>query len=172
MPTRPGEFGHGKFDIRVDVGQRQDEIGELAEAFNAMAESLSKSEERRTEFIANVSHELKTPMTTIAGFADGILDGTIPPEREKEYLQVISSETRRLSRLVRNMLDISRLRAADDSTAPGTVRHWGGPGPGSGQPGKQDQRQEPECEHSPARGAPARVGRPGRHHAGLLQSAG
>ena len=111
------EFGHGKFDIRVDVGQRQDEIGELAEAFNAMAESLSKSEERRTEFIANVSHELKTPMTTIAGFADGILDGTIPPEREKEYLQVISSETRRLSRLVRNMLDISRLRAADDSTA-------------------------------------------------------
>lgn len=111
------EFGHGDFEVRVDVGKRQDEIGELAEAFNSMAESLAKSEERRTEFIANVSHELKTPMTTIAGFADGILDGTIPPEREKEYLQVISSETRRLSRLVRNMLDISRLRASDGSTA-------------------------------------------------------
>ena len=101
-------FGHGDLNVRVDVGNREDEIGELADAFNSMAESLAKSEERRSEFIANVSHELKTPMTTIAGFADGILDGTIPPEREKEYLKVISSETRRLSRLVRNMLDISR----------------------------------------------------------------
>lgn len=111
------EFGHGKLDVRVDVGERQDEIGELADAFNAMAESLSKSEERRSEFIANVSHELKTPMTTIAGFADGILDGTIPPEQEKEYLQVISSETRRLSRLVRNMLDISRMKSEDEGAA-------------------------------------------------------
>ena len=111
------QFGHGDLDVRVDVGRRQDEIGELAEAFNAMADSLAKSEERRTEFIANVSHELKTPMTTIAGFADGILDGTIPPEREKEYLQVISSETRRLSRLVRSMLDISRLRSSGEGAA-------------------------------------------------------
>ncbi len=111
------EFGHGNLKVRVDAGGRQDEIGELAEAFNAMAESLSKSEERRSEFIANVSHELKTPMTTIAGFADGILDGTIPPEREREYLQVISSETRRLSRLVRNMLDISRVRSSEAGDA-------------------------------------------------------
>jgi signal transduction histidine kinase len=105
------QFGHGELDVRVDVGQRKDEIGELAEAFNAMAESLSNSEKRRSEFIANVSHELKTPMTTIAGFADGILDGTIPPEKEREYLQIISSETRRLSRLVRSMLDLSRLQS-------------------------------------------------------------
>ena len=104
------QFGHGQLDVRVDVGPRRDEIGELAEAFNAMADSLAKSEHRRTEFVANVSHELKTPMTTIAGFADGILDGTIPPEKEREYLQVISSETRRLSRLVRSMLDLSRLQ--------------------------------------------------------------
>ena len=110
-------FGHGELGVRVDVGERDDEIGELADAFNSMAESLSKSEERRTEFIANVSHELKTPMTTIAGFAEGILDGTIPPEREQEYLTVISSETRRLSRLVRNMLDISRMRSEDEDTA-------------------------------------------------------
>ena len=105
------QFGHGELDVRVDVGKRRDEVGELADAFNAMADSLAKSEQRRTEFIANVSHELKTPMTTIAGFADGILDGTIPPEKEKQYLQVISSETRRLSRLVRSMLDLSRLQS-------------------------------------------------------------
>ena len=111
------QFGHGNLDVRVDVGPREDEIGELAEAFNAMADSLAKSEAQKSEFIANVSHELKTPMTTIAGFADGILDGTIPPEREREYLQVISSETRRLSRLVRSMLDISRLRSAGGESA-------------------------------------------------------
>ena len=110
-------FGHGELSVRVDVGERDDEVGELADAFNSMAESLAKSEERRSEFIANVSHELKTPMTTIAGFAEGILDGTIPPEREKEYLTVISSETRRLSRLVRNMLDISRVRSEDSDAA-------------------------------------------------------
>ena len=108
------KFGHGEFDIRLTgYENRKDEIGELATAFNNMADSLAKSEARRSEFVANVSHELKTPMTTIAGFADGILDGTIPPEREKEYLQVISNETRRLSRLVRRMLDLSRLEASD-----------------------------------------------------------
>ncbi len=105
------QFGLGQLDVRVDVGNRRDEVGELAEAFNAMAESLSKSEQRRSEFIANVSHELKTPMTTIAGFADGILDGTIPPDQERHYLEIISSETRRLSRLVRSMLDLSRLQS-------------------------------------------------------------
>jgi len=105
------QFGLGRLDVRVDVGNRRDEVGELAEAFNAMADSLSKSEQRRSEFVANVSHELKTPMTTIAGFADGILDGTIPPEQERHYLEIISSETRRLSRLVRSMLDLSRLQS-------------------------------------------------------------
>ena len=105
------QFGLGELDVRVDVGPRRDEVGELAEAFNAMADSLAKSEQRRSEFIANVSHELKTPMTSIAGFADGILDGTIPPDQERHYLQIISSETRRLSRLVRSMLDLSRLQS-------------------------------------------------------------
>ena len=104
------QFGLGQLDVRVDVGNRRDEVGELAEAFNAMAESLAVSEQRRTEFIANVSHELKTPMTSIAGFADGILDGTIPRSQERHYLEIISSETRRLSRLVRSMLDLSRLQ--------------------------------------------------------------
>ena len=117
MAEAARKFGLGEFDTRVEVGNRKDEVGELAEAFNNMADALAKSEARRSEFVANVSHELKTPMTTIAGFADGILDGTIPPEREREYLKVISAETRRLSRLVRKMLDLSRLQSAEYVTA-------------------------------------------------------
>jgi signal transduction histidine kinase len=112
------KFAHGEFDARVKgYEERNDEIGELAHAFNAMAESLGKAEARRSEFVANISHELKTPMTTIAGFADGILDGTIPPERERDSLQIISSETRRLSRLVRRMMDLSRLQASENVAA-------------------------------------------------------
>ena len=120
MAEAARKFGRGDFDVRVTGYEgRCDEISTLAEAFNTMASSLEKVESQRSEFIANVSHELKTPMTTIAGFADGILDGTIPPERERECLQVISTETRRLSRLVRRMLDLSRLEAADRSAAQG-----------------------------------------------------
>ena len=74
-----------------------------------MAESLSSSENIRRSFVANVSHELKTPMTTIAGFIDGILDGTIPPDKEKYYLRIVSDEVKRLSRLVKSMLDLSRI---------------------------------------------------------------
>ena len=118
MAAAAGRFGQGEFDIRVEGCEgRRDEVGELAEAFNAMADSLAKSEAQRSEFIANVSHELKTPMTTIAGFTDGILDGTIPREKEEEALRTISSETRRLSRLVRRMLDVSRLQSSENITA-------------------------------------------------------
>lgn len=106
-------FGMGEYHVRAEGTERKDELGELARAFNSMADSIALSEEKRTEFIANVSHELKTPMTTIAGFAEGILDGTIPPEREREYLKTISDETRRLSRLVRRLLDTSRMQAPD-----------------------------------------------------------
>ncbi len=104
-------FGHGDLDARVEVKPTYpEEIQELALAFNNMAASLQKSEYQRQEFVANVSHELKTPMTTIAGFADGILDGTIPPQRQDHYLQLISEETKRLNRLVRSMLDTARLQ--------------------------------------------------------------
>ena len=106
-------YAEGDFDIRMNDYGRDDEIGELAASFNAMAESLQQTERQRREFIANISHELKTPMTTIAGYTDGILDGTIPPEREKQYLQIISGESRRLSRMVRRMLDVSQLQAID-----------------------------------------------------------
>lgn len=106
-------YAEGDFDIRMYDYGRKDEIGELATSFNAMAESLQQTERQRREFIANISHELKTPMTTIAGYTDGILDGTIAPENERQYLQIISDESRRLSRLVRRMLDVSQLQAID-----------------------------------------------------------
>lgn len=107
------KFGMGEYDTRVEDYGRKDEIGDLATAFNAMADSLASSEKRRQEFVANISHELKTPMTTISGFTNGILDGTIPPEKVNDSLQVISSETARLSRLVRRMLDVSALQARE-----------------------------------------------------------
>ena len=95
MAEAARKFGQGEFDVRVTSYEgRCDEISTLAEAFNAM----------------------KTPMTTISGFAEGILDGTIPPEREKESLQIVVSETRRLSRLVRRMLDLSRLNALAETS--------------------------------------------------------
>ena len=72
----------------------------------------------RRNFIANISHELKTPMTTIAGFIDGILDGTIPPEKQKHYLGIVSQEVKRLSRLVRTMLDLSRIDSGEMKLRP------------------------------------------------------
>ena len=104
-------FAHGNLDARVKIEEDcSEEMEELALAFNNMASSLQKSEYQRQEFVANVSHELKTPMTTIAGYIDGILDGTIPAHRQQYYLQIVSDETKRLSRLVRSMLDISQLQ--------------------------------------------------------------
>ena len=104
-------FGHGDLDARVKLTRDYpEEVEDLALAFNNMAQELQKSEYQRKEFVANVSHELKTPMTTISGYVDGILDGTIPAERSRYYLQIVSDETKRLSRLVRSMLDISKLQ--------------------------------------------------------------
>ena len=111
MAKTANAFGHGDLTARVKLeGNYTREINELALAFNNMATSLQKSEYQRQEFVANVSHELKTPMTTIGGYIDGILDGTIPPQRSRHYMQIVSDETKRLSRLVRSMLDVSRLQ--------------------------------------------------------------
>ena len=111
MARAASDFGHGRLESRVKVHEKYPEdIKELALAFNNMASSLQKSEYQRQEFVTNVSHELKTPMTTIGGYIDGMLDGTIPPEQHRQYMQIVSDETKRLSRLVRSMLDISRLQ--------------------------------------------------------------
>ena len=112
MAKAANAFGHGNLEARVRVEDSySEETRDLAVAFNNMASSLQKSEYQRQEFVANVSHELKTPMTTISGYVDGILDGTIPPERREHYLRIVSDETKRLSRLVRSMLDISQLQS-------------------------------------------------------------
>lgn len=104
------EYAQGRFTVRVKV-DGQDEITELSRAFNNMATSLATHEENRNTFIANVSHDLRTPMTTISGFVDGILDGTIPPEEQERYLKTISGEVHRLSRLVNTLLEVSRLES-------------------------------------------------------------
>ncbi len=100
----------GDFSRRIPV-TRDDEIGELAVSFNQMTNSLARLEEVRKSFIANVSHELKTPMTTIGGFIDGIIDGTIDAEKQPYYLNIVHDEIKRLSRMVESMLNISRLES-------------------------------------------------------------
>lgn len=114
MARAANAFGHGDLEARVRLDDHySDEVRDLAIAFNNMASSLQKSEYQRQEFVANVSHELKTPMTTISGYVDGILDGTIPESRREHYLHIVSDETKRLSRLVRSMLDISQLQTQE-----------------------------------------------------------
>lgn len=112
MSIAAKSFAAGNFDIRVPV-TGHDEVAELASAFNNMANSLSNLEEMRSSFLANVSHDLRTPMTTISGFIDSILDGAIPPEKHKHYLNIISEEIKRLSRLVNSLLDITRIQAGE-----------------------------------------------------------
>jgi len=113
MTQATRRYAEGDFDVRMHDDGKSEEIAELVASFNAMADSLQRTEMQRREFIANVSHELKTPMTTIAGYTDGILDGTIPPENERQYLEIIADESRRLSRLVRRMLEVSQLQSMD-----------------------------------------------------------
>ena len=105
-------FAAGQLDVRVRV-RGSEEVAELAAAFNNMAESLETSEKMRNAFISNVSHDLRTPMTSISGFIDGILDGVIPPEKHKHYLSIVSAEVKRLSRLVVSLLDLSRIEAGE-----------------------------------------------------------
>lgn len=108
-------YAKGDFSYRIprDNGQSVREFDELAAAVNSMADDLEQLENTRTNFIANVSHELKTPMTTIGGFIDGILDGTIDREHQEDYLKIVSDEVKRLSRLVISMLNMSKMEAGE-----------------------------------------------------------
>ncbi|MGL4654407.1 MAG: ATP-binding protein [Sarcina sp.] len=104
------KIAKGRVSERVKINSN-DELGELANNFNNMAESIEKFEMNRREFISNVSHELRSPMTSIKGFIAGILDGIIPPDKEHFYLEKVSDEIERLTRLISDLLDISAMQA-------------------------------------------------------------
>ena len=110
-------FSKGDFSARVQV-RGKDEVAQLCSSFNEMADALEQVETSRRGFMANISHDLKTPITSIVGFIDGILDGTIPQERSAQYLQKVSTEMKRLSRLVYSILDVTRLEGGQVSIVP------------------------------------------------------
>lgn len=116
MSDAAKKYADGDFSAKIPVSEKhhlfgRTEIDELAESFNTMASALATMENSRRDFISNVSHELKTPMTTISGFVDGILDGTIAFEEQDKYLGIVSDEVKRLSRLVTGMLNMNKLEA-------------------------------------------------------------
>lgn len=100
----------GEVERRVRITS-QNEISELAKSFNFMADSLERVERNRREFISNVSHELRSPITSIKGFIGGILDGIIPKDKENYYLSIAYEEIQRLTRLVNDLLDLSAMEA-------------------------------------------------------------
>ncbi len=110
MSAATKRFAIGDFTYRVKV-KGDDELAELGRAFNDMADSLDALESSRRNFVSNVSHELRTPMTSIGGFIDGMLDGTIPKEKYDYYLEIVSSEVKRLTRLVVTMLNMSKIES-------------------------------------------------------------
>lgn len=106
------DIAAGNFDERIAVTEK-DEIGQLASSFNFMADSLQKLDDMRNRFISDISHELRTPMTSISGFVSGILDGTIPPEKHNEYLKIVLDESDRLKKLVTDMLEMSKMSSSE-----------------------------------------------------------
>lgn len=112
MAQAAGAMAKGDFDVRAPESKVR-EIDELAVSFNAMAGQLSQLEDSRREFVANVSHELRSPMTSIQGFVEGMADGTIPEAEHPRYLAIVSDEIRRLSKLVSDLLSLSRMEKKD-----------------------------------------------------------
>ena len=106
-------FGGGDLSVRVEGVEGEGEAADLARTFNRMADNIQMNDNSRGQFMGNIAHELRTPMTTIKGFIDGILDGTIPPDMQNHYLQLVSEETGRLARLIQNMLDLSKLESGE-----------------------------------------------------------
>ena len=104
-------IANGDFEQRVKV-HSDDELGELAESFNHMAESLQAHEKVQKDFIANVSHDLRSPLTSMNGFLTAMLDGTIPPEKQEKYLKIVLEETKRLSRMTQGIVELSRAQSS------------------------------------------------------------
>lgn len=104
------EFAAGNLDRRVEI-QGDDEMAQLGASINRMAQDLSNLEESRRSFVASVSHELRSPLTCISGYVEGMLDGTISEADRPRYLCVVRDETKRLSKLVNELLDLSRFES-------------------------------------------------------------
>ncbi len=105
-------YAKGRFDARINV-IGHDEVSELSTAFNNMANELDLLEKKRNQFLSDVSHELRSPMMAILGFVEGIRSGSVPKEKEEYYLDITIDEVKRLSRLVADLLDVSRLEMGE-----------------------------------------------------------
>lgn len=108
LTAATNEIVGGNYELRMDVSRR-DEIGDLARHFTQMARSLKQLDDMRQEFVANVSHEIQSPLTSIQGFAEAILSGEATPAEERRYLQIIEEESRRLSSLSKQLLTLAAL---------------------------------------------------------------
>lgn len=99
-------------DYNVELPKvSSDEIGELAESFNQMVDSLQNLENMRSQFVSNISHELRTPMTSILGFIEGILDGTIPEDQQEYYITIVRDEVRRLHKLATELMTLTKMES-------------------------------------------------------------
>ena len=107
-------IANGDFEKRIFV-KGSDETAQLARSLNDMAESLNEQEKRRREFISNISHDLRSPLTSMKGFVQAIIDGTIPPEKQERYLKIVLDESERLAALANNMININNLNGRENS---------------------------------------------------------
>jgi len=113
LETAAATIAEGDFSVQVDEKQGDPELRELSGAFNTMTRKLQGVEAGRREFVANVSHELRSPITSIRGFAEGMADGVIPEEEQPKYLRLVANESKRLSGLIEDLLALSRLERDD-----------------------------------------------------------
>ena len=102
------EYANGDLSYRIPV-KSEDEMGYLAKTLNYMADKINQNGEYQRTFIANVSHDFRSPLTSIKGYVEAILDGTIPPELQDKYLNIISHEADRLEKLTRSLLVLNDL---------------------------------------------------------------
>ena len=108
MSTVTAEIASGNFSKRIEIGNRMDEISILARNLNSMADSLEDQEQKRHEFISSISHDLRSPLTSIMGYLQAIIDGVIPEDKLPKYLNIIYSETERLNKMSNTILDLSK----------------------------------------------------------------
>jgi signal transduction histidine kinase len=111
------QIARGHFEQRVTIKTR-DEVSELAETFNYMAQELASLDQMRKDFVANVSHDLRSPLTSIHGFVRAFLDETIPAERQRHYLTIMQEQTERMMKLVNDLLDLARIEAGQVEIRP------------------------------------------------------